>query len=196
MEKIKSYLKDSCIKYSEILLDISNDNIKEISGEINCTNLDDKFISNNIEDDSNFKELYRNLKNIDNKPCLYYFKILSDIKPEFIYEKFKVFSETKIRKTPAIYKTVKTSNILYVGKVNSCIVGRITTHLGFLTKKENEKRIIIDKHGLQLCHWAKDINLKLQLNIFVFENKESKDLMEVLEKQLAIKLNPIIGKHK
>jgi len=117
---------------------------------------------------------------------------LSDISNEKIIEKFAACKKSK----PARNNIVpQNSKILYVGKVESCIWGRLIMHLGFHTNKNQGNPQESNVHGLYLSDWTKGLELKLKFTILEFE-KNMIDLMEVMEKSLAKKLQPIIGKHK
>ena len=76
------------------------------------------------------------------------------------------------------------TSILYVGKAEKNIGGRIYVHLGYYHA---------GIHGLQLVSWAKQINLKLKLHIYSFDMKMC-GYISPLELPLARKLNPLIGK--
>ncbi|MBB00176.1 MAG: hypothetical protein CMN34_04525 [Saprospirales bacterium] len=76
-------------------------------------------------------------------------------------------------------------SILYVGKSEKPIDGRIVVHFGYY-----EKGVA----GLQLVYWGKDINLKINLHVFEFIDKKSQRYLEVIEKLFFVQLNPIIGK--
>lgn len=51
----------------------------------------------------------------------------------------------------------------------------------------------IDNHGLQLCHWAQELELELELNYIILP-KEVEGLTELFERELSKKLKPIIGR--
>jgi hypothetical protein len=61
--------------------------------------------------------------------------------------------------------------------------GRIAIHFGYYE--------IGTTQGLQLAYWAKK---NLTLNVMALP-KESSDYLDLLEKLLARKLNPLCGKH-
>jgi hypothetical protein len=68
--------------------------------------------------------------------------------------------------------------ILYVGKSEKPINGRIVVHFGYY-----EKSVA----GLQLVYLGKDINLKV---MFMFLNREIYPYLETLEKLLFTQLKP------
>jgi hypothetical protein len=153
---------------------------------INCSELDDfNFID--IRDSEKYKEMFSELNEI-NGPCLYFFEITSGNLNIDIIEKIKNYSKTQNSKTiPAIKKKIPNSNILYVGKVKGNFWGRLIQHLGYYKVNRTQ--------GLQLFYWAKEIDLSLKLTVMEFED-EMVDFMEVLERGLAKRLDPILGKHK
>ncbi len=128
-------------------------------------------------------------------PVLYWFEFehsehkSSNIRE--IYEAYrngikKEYNADNYRNTSAYKKEFKKDgDVLYVGKVETGFWGRIVTHLGYA---QSEKTA-----GMQLFHWY-DVEKfgNLKLNYIVFE-KEMKHLIVILEKELAIKLKPLIG---
>lgn len=184
-EKIKEFGQNIAQIFGKVA-EIGAKSISEY--EINCSDLEEKYIYENIRDSIKYKDLFDKLKKIENSPCVYYFEILSDIKPDTIVKKIN----TTDRNRPAIKDNYpKNSNILYVGKVKSLFWGRLIMHLGYHTHKN---RTLSYAHGLQLYHWAKELSLKLRVYVFEFE-PEMADLVNVLEFHFAKELNPIIGKH-
>ena len=89
---------------------------------------------------------------------------------------------------PAIKTTIDyDSRTLYVGKVKGSFWGRLIQHLGFFKVNATQ--------GLQLYYWAKDLSLKLRVNIYVFDNNMA-DIMPIVEYAFAKRLKPLVGKHK
>ncbi len=139
----------------------------------------------------------KDLEGVTN-PCLYLFELVS---PDFetISKTFKDFAlkQDKIkgirkRACSAIFDTdnikknhVNGSKILYVGKSEKPIDGRIVVHFGYY-----EKGVA----GLQLVYWGKDISLIVNLHVFELINKEMQPYLEAIEKLLFVQLKPIIGK--
>ena len=60
-------------------------------------------------------------------------------------------------------------------------------HLGYYLNNQTQ--------GLQLCHWAKNLELKLVLHVIPLPDNLI-DLAGVLEVRLAGMLLPLFGKHK
>jgi len=89
--------------------------------------------------------------------------------------------------TPATKSHISSeSKILYVGKTESCFWGRLIQHFGIHKTQSS--------HGLQLTAWAREIGLQLRLNVCVF-SEDMRNYVEVVEKEIADKYQPIIGKH-
>jgi hypothetical protein len=142
-------------------------------------------------------EIYiqKHLKGIYN-PCLYLFEIIEpDTKK--IFKAYKLFSDkqdkvegAERRSCSAIRQNFNLDfdsaalKVLYIGKSEKPIDGRVVVHFGYY-----EKGVA----GLQLVYWAKDIGLKLNLHVFEL-GQELQPYLEVLEKLLFVQLKPVIGK--
>lgn len=184
-ERIKVFGQEITQKFTNIA-EVGAISISEF--EIDCADLEEKYIYEDIRNSVKYNLLFDKLQKIEHSPCVYYFEILSDITPDIIVEKINATDRNK----PAIKDNFpKNSNILYVGKVKNLFWGRLIMHLGYHTKKNGN---LSYAHGLQLCHWAKELSLKLKVCIFEFK-PEMADQMNVLECLFAKELNPIIGKH-
>ena len=83
-------------------------------------------------------------------------------------------------------KAIAKDNTLYVGKVQSHIVGRVIQHLGYHLNQAS--------HGLQLNDWAKSMNLTFKLHIIVLPH-DVIPVEEIFETELAHKYEPLIGIH-
>ncbi|CAH0280672.1 hypothetical protein SRABI27_03765 [Pedobacter sp. Bi27] len=130
---------------------------------------------------------------LNEAPAVYWFEIISDHTADQIRNSYIQHRETiGERKMPAIYKNYQQdSKILYVGKGNTNISGRMFLHLGYEPKQ-------IHLQGLQLCHWDYLSELKglvLRLNI-VYLPLNMTALTSVFEYHLAKTLKPILGKHR
>lgn len=126
---------------------------------------------------------------INKKACLYFFEIIShnaiDIKS--VYIQFSNNSDFDYLNKSAIKKNaVCPNNILYIGKVKNGIGSRMATHFGYVNPKIG---------GMQLRHWAKEINLKLKVHIIAFDEVID-DYINPLELNLTKNLKPLIGKSK
>lgn len=138
-----------------------------------------------------FEVLHNN--GLNGSPAVYWFEITSDHNAIQIRQSFAKLKESiGARKTPAVYKEFdQSSKILYVGKGNENISGRMFLHLGYEPKHTHLQ-------GLQLCHWDYLGDLKglcLRLNI-IYLPLDMKVLAPVFEYKLAKTLNPILGKHR
>ena len=127
-------------------------------------------------------------------PCIYIFEVVesdADIKESYIdFINSEKLSPNKRKCSSINLERMKDlnkeeNNILYVGKSEKPIDGRIVVHFGYY-----ERGVA----GLQLVYWGKDINLKLNLHVFEFVDKNVHRYVEVIEKLFFVRLNPIIGK--
>ncbi|MDM1521517.1 hypothetical protein [Myroides odoratimimus] len=164
--------------------------------KIDCTKLDERFFVEDIRDSLEFKELFQQLKKIENNPCLYVFTVENEISTNQLIESLKNFRDQTEKVTPSLKNKIpQNSKTLYVGKSNRLVWGRLITHLGFHTYKNNGDPKASINHGLQLYFWAKELLLQITYTVIEFDHS-MKDILPLLEKQLAAELNPIIGKHK
>lgn len=136
------------------------------------------------------------LKGIIN-PCIYIFEIVNtDI--NIVYNSYLDFynkqkkmkgSEKRIcsainHKKIAEMRNDKAPQILYVGKSEKPIDGRIVVHFGYYEKGVT---------GMQLVFWGKEIGLKVNVHVFEFISNQMCPYLEVLEKLFFVQLKPIIG---
>ena len=164
--------------------------------DIDCSSLSDKFFTENICYSNEFKSIFEKLIEIENNPCLYVFEIESETLTDLVISKIKYFGGHTDKVIPKIKSKIpKNSKTLYVGKANNKVWGRLITHLGFHTHKNKGNPKASINHGLQLFYWAKEISLKVKYTVIEFE-PDMKDILPILEKKLADKFNPIIGKHR
>jgi hypothetical protein len=128
-------------------------------------------------------------------PVLYWFEILSDIDPSEIYQLISTFKNNQIpgatfRAVPALRPAhlLSDSKILYVGCCQSTtFVSRMFWHFGYYNVGRTQ--------GLQLCHWSQPFNMNIQINVISFP-QGAKHLIYVYENYMAVKMNPITGKHR
>jgi uncharacterized protein YihD (DUF1040 family) len=185
---MKNVITNYLLKASTVLTEqVSNlPDIKTF--EIDCSQLKE-FLNVDIRYSEEFKELFEKLMQIKG-PCLYWYKIISDNTSAEIIYSLKEYKSKLDRSVPAI-KSDKSifmnSRILYVGKVKRDFYGRVIQHLGCHTVARTQ--------GLQLNYWAKEIGLKLELNVMEFDLKMA-NILPVVEFAVANELNPLIGKHK
>ncbi|WP_184544121.1 hypothetical protein [Mucilaginibacter sp. FT3.2] len=181
-------IKEISLSLSKQLEQIAlNGTADSYSWEINCSLLENLGYHEICAHDS-FNEMFTTLSSIK-VPTLYWFEIKSDIKPRDVVRLIKKYDrnrKTLWRATPAINKVLNLdTNILYLGKSKN-IKHRTLTHLGYFNS--------VDTAGLQLLHWGKEANLIVTLHVYSFL-PEAEPLMLLLEKAMANRLKPLIGKH-
>lgn len=163
--------------------------------KIDCSKLSVDYLTEDIRYSKEFKDVFEKLEGMKDNPCLYIFEIESEISTDSILESIKSFAEGAEKRIPAIKSKVpENSKTLYVGKSNNHTWGRLITHMGFHTNKNKGNPVASVNHGLQLACWARNISLKLKYTVIEFE-PGMKNLLPVLEKRIAHKLQPIIGRH-
>jgi len=119
-------------------------------------------------------------------PVVYVFEICQPSSPDAVLAAAKAY--TGLRAVPARRRSIDdTSPVLYVGKVKKALWGRVIQHLGFARTSGTQ--------GLQLYHWARGMALELQLTAFEFED-DMADLLPLVEKAVARRLKPLLGKHQ
>ena len=134
---------------------------------------------------ANYKDIHFPLVEHRTIPSVYYFKIVNQIPLHVIQHSFSNYKERKIRNCSFIDKKRKeNSTILYCGSVGKELHGRLVQHLGFGSAKTG---------GLQLIHWAKDLNLELEFH-YAWLGQENRDYTVFIESALANHLDPLIGK--
>lgn len=152
---------------------------------IDSKHFTEDFITHDITQDVNFKEMFDTLKEFHDYPALYFFQINQELSKTEILDLIKVNNSLK---TPAINSFKENNVFLYVGKVTSCAWGRLIQHLGYHKQRTS--------HGLQVGLWGNKTTKDLELSFTViFFEQESRDYLAQLEKMLSKKLKPIIGKH-
>ena len=125
-------------------------------------------------------------------PVVYVFEIISEHSSETVRAAAQSYKGKKLRTMPAFQKESKvdyTSRVLYVGKVKikAGFLARVFQHLGFWGAEKTQ--------GMQLCHYTRGLNLKLELTVFEFE-ADMADLLPLLEQAVASQLKPLLGKHQ
>jgi len=128
--------------------------------------------------------------NATKQPAIYWFVVTSNHTSKQIMSKIIKADENVKRRFPMLVRRRTynfESKVLYVGMTRSKLKGRMVSHLGY--HKNN------DNHGLQLCHWAVDLGLKLELN-YILLNKNLEGLTELFERELSKQLKPIVGREE
>ena len=119
-------------------------------------------------------------------PVVYMFEICPPSSPDAVLAAAKAY--TGLRAVPARRRSIDdTSTVLYVGKVKKAFWGRVIQHLGFARTSATQ--------GLQLYHWTRGMALELQLTAFEFED-DMADLLPLVEKAVASRFKPLLGKHQ
>jgi len=184
---LKELIQQACVKAINSLLTVSQNGISEPKiYHFDCSALED-FNHIDIRKVEPYQKDFEELSAI-NGPVLYYFEIASNHTGTEIRDAFEHYKKTMSSKaTPAIKRGFDpASNILYVGKVKRSFWGRVIQHLGFYKVDRTQ--------GLQLFYWGKSIGLKVNLFVYPFP-EEMVEYMEIIEREVASKLKPILGKH-
>lgn len=194
-ELIKEKLIQSTMKglnfYSNIAL---KGNFKHFILDLDCSELIEPDVVN-----SNKHELPESLKisfyrkfdalveKINKKSCIYFFEFDEKLATT-IHEKFINFKNLGTDRNLSGIKDKPNleTQILYLGKVKNNVGARFATHFGYANSKTG---------GLQLRFWAKQIGLKLKVNLLVFDDNLD-DFINPLELELTKELKPLIGKSK
>lgn len=150
----------------------------------------------NIRTELKFIEMFKSLDDKLNN-CLYWFEVESSIhctNLQILLNESRDALRINFRTVPAKNKNLE-SNVLYVGirrggqrkrDLLSNISGRICIHLGYYDKGSTQ--------GLQLIHWAKDVDCNINLKVVQFEALPN-DYLNTIEKIIAFKLKPLCGHH-
>ena len=188
MTKFDSEIMAVCEKSYKPLQEASLNGPEEYrSYIIDCATLED-FRDLSIYEADKYKPMFDELNKFK-CPVLYWFEIIQPASTEVILKAIKSYKRRGVSKAiPAIRKApFHGTNILYVGKVIRGFSGRVNTHLGYYKVSRTQ--------GLQLYHWSTEIKLSLKLHVYTFK-PELGPMMEVLERGMADKLKPLLGKHK
>jgi hypothetical protein len=171
-----------------------NDNIKQISFSFNTSELIE-FAGKDCEKSCPvWQRLGYEFKE-HNSPLLYWFEIESEVDNSEILSRLQLFrvekSKTDIdfRAIPAFRNNSldNKTKVLYVGCCRTTkLIDRMFWHFDYYNVGRTQ--------GLQLCHWAREFNLSIKLNVITFP-REAKNLIEVYERFFAEKLQPLIGMH-
>ncbi|MFY7669786.1 hypothetical protein ACOSP6_01725 [Tenacibaculum sp. MEBiC06402] len=188
-EILNEFINSSIKKLQDAQLALNSSQIKTI--EIGAEYFNEKFLAD--EDVTQLNEEFSFLRN-QNKPTLYWFELMNNTYNIELRRHYEEYRE-RTKKGEAIYRNTSSyktkpdysSKILYVGKVEKAFWGRLVTHLGYNVSEKTA--------GMQLYHWYNPtIYGKIVLNYIEFDH-EMKHLIVILEKQLAKKLKPLIGRY-
>lgn len=170
-----------------------NDFDKIVSLDIECEKI--ASFDQDCHDSPESSKVFTLLHNNKNRnPAVYWFEITSEHTAKQIRDSYGDLQNktSGLRTIPAINdKYNADSKVLYVGKGNENLSGRMFLHFGYEKKRTNLQ-------GLQLCHWDYSgalKGLKLRLNL-IYLPDHLKVFAPVFENELARKFQPILGKHK
>ena len=147
--------------------------------------------------DQYFRYFFEALDKKENH-CLYWFELETEKKA---IELNNLMNHYRLKKGSPNYRTVPStnkneeSNVLYVGIRRgkqkpsnlSNIVGRINQHMGYYKVARTQ--------GLQLVHYAKGLDFEITLNVVEFKDLQNPMYLNLLEKMVAHKLEPLCGRH-
>lgn len=158
--------------------------------------------SNNWENHPNIDPVFKKHVDVLNDykgDCLYWFNCDTTEDALQLYNALANYRNSKNKKE---YRAVPTSNkysgknkTIYVGvrrgstaknPTVSNILGRVNQHLGYYKQPKTQ--------GLQLLHWAKELDINISLHVVHFEDKLD-SLLYVLEKEISKRLVPHCGRH-
>ena len=183
IDKLKlSQSKNSKVERVIITKDFFDEDYRKLFKD----NFKTDYLLNQINKIANIKE-----------PVLYWFEFdEAKTSKETVRNKFigykdlcgKQYDHPAYRYTSSLKKiNYEMKNILYVGKVEKGFLQRIKTHLGYATSNRTA--------GMQLQYWYDIENYGDLTLYYITFNDEMKYLITILEKELAIHLNPLIGKY-
>jgi hypothetical protein len=122
---------------------------------------------------------FNDLSDLDNISIAIY--IIEEISgnTEKTFSKLKAYKSQEERKCP---KLNKPSSILYVGSSTTGLKKRIKEHIGDGSK---------NTYSLQLKHW---FDGKYKITIKVYDDKISREIIQIIEDNLSHQLKPAFGK--
>lgn len=185
LEFLLTYSQELANSLSELKID-SFSNIHSIS--IDCRVLPRMGEERDCRFHSNMSYYFTELMKIES-PALYWFEITSKHTAQDLYSIIPTLNSIIDRSVPAYRKGFNSwdSKILYVGKVKSKLTDRMVVHFGYGRDKRTQ--------GLQLCHWASELNLQLKFNYIILPSSLI-EMAGIFEVKLAKYLKPIFGRHK
>jgi hypothetical protein len=188
-ENINEILSDYSLSIADALKQHSDSIFQDVKTyDIDCSSMP-AFEHFGFKKSPHLNEVIYNLDSYRNSdPAIYWIEILSEHSAKDIHIPYGGFKKSLVRKTPAYNKGFNNwgTKILYVGKAQSNIAGRMILHLGYEGRDNLQ--------GLQLCHWKHIQNLRIRLNVIYLPSSLAM-LAQVFENQLAKILKPILGRH-
>ena len=180
---LNSFIDKTLLSINEIK---TNGAKSEHSFKIDCSTLQD-YLNYNILDSEQFKDWFIQLQTITG-PCVYWYEISSEIANKKIIDQLDDYNNQITHIITPVYRNKydQQTKILYVCIVKVNFYGRVIQHLGYHKQLHTQ--------GLQLDHWAKDCDVKLELYVIEFNNDMS-DMVATVEQYFAQVLKPLLGKH-
>lgn len=139
--------------------------------------------------------IFNDLNNIKENHCLYWFELENEELAYKLKLELDEYRDKNLKTVPAPCQN-KNSNVFYVGirqggytKYNNLtnITGRICQHLGYYHKSSTQ--------GLQLYEYARNKDFKITIKVVEFKKFNPTKYLNIIEKLVAQKLNPLCGKH-
>lgn len=139
--------------------------------------------------------IFNDLNNIKENHCLYWFELENEELAKNLLIELDRYRSKNLKTVPPT-KIKITSNVFYVGirqggytKYNNLtnITGRICQHLGYYHKASTQ--------GLQLYEYARNKDYKITIKVVEFKKFKHPKYLNIIEKLVAQKLNPLCGKH-
>lgn len=187
-QTVLDLVKETCATAAEPLVHVGKEGAEAVHILFfNLGSLQD-FSGKDIRADAEHKSVFKQLAAIK-RPVVYIFEIASVISPADVLAAAKSYS-TGSRKMPAFpFRTNvdDASQVLYVGMVKSNFPARVVQHLGFSKTAATQ--------ALQLYHWTRGLDLQVKLTVFEFK-AEMANSLPLIEKAIASKLKPLLGKHR
>jgi hypothetical protein len=192
-------------EYVDRLNDVKvEDFIESKSFVIDCSKLPEPLEEGNIYEHEDFIKLFDDLDKIKSHPCVYWFELEDAEQGDMIWDGIVANSKSykdeisqkidrlkrKFRLLPAVKKKTSLNlrtHVLYVGKTKRDLKGRLVPHLGYYHNSP-------DTQGLQLCWWAKKMELKITFHYIELPDM-LRDFTRLFEANLAKELKPLLGKH-
>ena len=190
-QEILTTLMEKCGQVAKPLAHVAKFGAKQVHIFIIDVDLLPEFLGESLRVHAAHSTVFNELADIK-RPVVYVFEIVSAHSSKSVRDAAKSYKDKVLRAMPAFREESKvdySSRVLYVGKVStkSGFLARVYQHLGFWGAKKTQ--------GMQLYHYARGLELKLELTVFEFED-DMADLLPILENTIAVHLRPLLGKHQ
>lgn len=185
-QEILETVRKKCGQVAEPLAHVASCGAEDVRAFVFDINELPDFPTKHVRIHPKHKAVFDKLATIK-RPVLYVFDIISATSPKVVRATAELYRGGE-RTMPAFRSNVEVATqCLYVGKVKSQFQARIVQHLGFGSTPKTQ--------ALQLCHWARGLDLQLRLTAFEFRT-DMADLLPLVEKAVASALKPLLGKHQ